>query len=946
MALNDNSAHVNSPVESAPAASSALSAQLQQELGGQPAKPQTLLGSVIGTVRDWLPGQHDQAKEASSDDMIAGLVADTVSALPVMNATTSGFVRAGLLYNPNQSIGDNAGSAALNFAGGFALNKVGRMGMADSALSKALTVRLGTGLASEAAINATVGFGFGAVLTGFSENTWLNGQGQFDPLHGVTNVLESGAAGAIFSVPAGFLGNRLAGAGSSLFGTETPLARTLTGITAGVGSGYASGAVFGGLDAVVNHRSLGDILESANEGGIIGGITGGVMMGATSFRMSGAEVPRTTDVAASSGASTDSSLPAHVEAPYAGAKSTDARVDAVDSSNSGNTAVERELYDRVNFKPTPPVSLKSAFEQFSSIESSTMSRYSVNPEKVGPFENFDQFFKMASRDKIPTREYSIDGLKAKIVVPEDFAAQLDQVRPLRQTLESPEAEAFRKLPGPVRDQAIIWHRQGDTTELSNLLAPYSVSPSDPALDAYSRLLSMPAGKSVLPEELIQLLRELPDSNRIQQVTLDDKPSYMNQYYAFKYGKPGFEAAATAAPGTGSITLYETEHPLLDTSDPLKTVRRTFMHEDSHMDDPVDPLFAKAASLEADGFYSTSHARDEIVENRADHYADFISPDADKFFELANKAPLRTMALASRLSKIMSGAPADAASPYADAWRGRIEYAEDNVRQAARQAAYDHMFGSDLQKATDAVSLLYSIGIPEDNPALIQIARQRPNTELATNALRTVVDHTPKADDAWSMLLAEAQPGQPARNDAMTVLSDTRFRFGSKADSYSRLLQSMGNPDSTPELFDLTQTMPDFQGRVSAFDELMNLTSQSPEAQHSIVARVIKQSPDLTAHALNYLAQNNQPIGDLVDAGVIRNLGADHDMEAVRPLLALTSERPDLNRFASAALNTYDRNVVRYYRRALAATTPSFRNFSLGNLLSNANLGLTPAADSK
>ena len=58
---------------------------------------------------------------------------------------------------------------------------------------------------------------------------------------------------------------------------ESALSTRLGQAVIGAGSGYAAGGVFGGVDAVMQHKSVLDTLKSINEGGMIGAAAGGAM---------------------------------------------------------------------------------------------------------------------------------------------------------------------------------------------------------------------------------------------------------------------------------------------------------------------------------------------------------------------------------------------------------------------------------------------------------------------------------------------------------------------------------------------------------------------------------------------------------------------------------------------------------------------------------------------
>ncbi len=143
----------------------AIGAQPSQNKLQDEATEHTIAGSVIGAVRDIIPGIKGTAQ---SNDQIAHIAADTIASLPMVKTVAGGAIRATMLIDPTKSWDANAGSFGLNFVEGLALNKVSKMAMPESGFSQLVSSKLGTGLASEAATHLTVGLGFGAIRTGFN----------------------------------------------------------------------------------------------------------------------------------------------------------------------------------------------------------------------------------------------------------------------------------------------------------------------------------------------------------------------------------------------------------------------------------------------------------------------------------------------------------------------------------------------------------------------------------------------------------------------------------------------------------------------------------------------------------------------------------------------------------------------------------------------------------
>lgn len=242
-------------------------------------KEQTIAGCVIGTVRGIFSepdSAQGQAERAQSNDQIAMIAADTIASIPKLKAVTGGVVRASLLVNPHESMSDNSLSFGTNALEGAALNKVSRLAMPESAFAKSLSVRLGTGLAAETASHLTVGFGFGAVKTTFNPDTWRGGMTAKGLADGAGDILKGGTVGALINVPAGMIGVRSAKGASALLSKDM-VSPHVANMIAGAGSGYASGSVFGGVDAVMHGKKWPEVLTQMHQSGLIGAGTGGLM---------------------------------------------------------------------------------------------------------------------------------------------------------------------------------------------------------------------------------------------------------------------------------------------------------------------------------------------------------------------------------------------------------------------------------------------------------------------------------------------------------------------------------------------------------------------------------------------------------------------------------------------------------------------------------------------
>jgi hypothetical protein len=1030
---------------------------------------QTLLGCVIGSARDLLPGKHDGLKEAQSDDQIARIVADTAVSLPIMRAVTGGLVRGAALINPHQSFKDNLSGFAVNALEGAALNKVGRLATADSALSTAFTSRLGQGFAGEAATQLTVGFGFGAVRTGFTKDTWYDSSGRLQLGAGLAETLKAGAIGAPINLVAGVVGGRIAKIGAPAIenGVNRGLgqlispqlsqsaSRIAAGAFASLGSGYASGAVFGGLDAVSAHRGWSDVLQAANEGGLIGAATAGIMGGASAMRWRGAEA------AGRQSASGESKLAAVLQplpsfslaesVPVAEAQRVQLR--DVNDRPVGPviTAEQFELYDRLNIVPRQRDSLSRLSGRLN--EHSTTSELRDVEVKESEGENGPVFTPV--KKQVTMRNYSIQGLPAEISLPAKYAEALNEVRPWRQVLDRPEAKEFNDLPAAVRARAARLYEkaagdEGASRELSSLLTGDQQERFAPYLEAYGKILEHPHGTKVLPEEMIPLLEDLPNPYRTKRVVLLPDEYVWNKERAHVYKAPDFKAGATARPIAKEMEFYNLKHDDLGRRDSLSYVRSYIQHEDSHFDDPVDAVFAAGAQLEKDGYYQSEHARRKPVENRAVHHAQFLDVDADDFLILAKEAPIRTSVIARRVENLLNEAKRDN-NPYAQKWRNRIDYVKSKVDGRARVALNEHLDSDDAEQVKNAALVLKTIGgktaqpdleaaaiknrgnnafntlmdtatelagapidrmrylvsladrqpqlrdsamerlralgeqtagagplfadllqrqgslaqslaeirtqlngggakqlaaiqalramaADGDLPALKQIVKDAASIENRTAAMDAVLERLANDGERFAYLRGLTGPDSPLRQEAIERMGSLH---GQQAAEWVRFYDAAGNPDKTPQLLELAVFMTEESGRNQAFDQLMRHTEEQPDSQLSFAQYIMRNAPDMTAHALNYLNTHDLPLAQIADAAMINRAGRNQAHEAIQPLMRIALERPDLEPLVRKVLGNYRHTLISHYGRLMEREVSAFQVPKVHELK---NLGLRFASN--
>jgi hypothetical protein len=940
----------------------------------------TLGGTVIGKVRDFFCGQASSAEarstQAKSNDEMALIAADTMAALPMVKTFTAGIVRASILVDPHKSISDNAASFGLNLAEGLALNKVSKLTLPESGLSQYTASRLGTGLVAESATHLSAGFGFGAIRAGFNPDTWKDQSGNFDAKTGSENLLKAGAVGALFNLPAGMIGSRVARASSGfLLSTEISGSARMAQAVAGISSGYAAGGVFGGLDAVMQGKGVSGILEGINQGGMVGAFGGGLMGSLQKPH----ELPTLRQSSDNRNGAPASELRLETQ------NATDNQAGKLRSFNGEITddlVLQRrqrwfpetewttQLFDKLNFAPKTE-RIAEVTKRLIPQPNEERSFYRSNPEEQGPFKDFNDFFSRVQTEKRDYRVYTVKDQPVKIAIPEDYAQSLDQVRAARITMAKP--SMLDSLNPKLKLDVLEWLNQNDAKSRLKLAQVYSPDEIQQLksqvdikqlIDAAQLMKTHPHAQRALPEDIIPLIDELPNRTTVKNLIMVDEPFYQDPWLRFQY-KPTFKAAATAESTTGTVTFYETARPLDGAPQTSNTIRSKLFHEDSHLVPNMEEHYEPAAALEKDGFYTSEYSRRNVDENYAEHRGTvFLMPDGDEFLAMAEEAPLRTIVIARQLAKTLSDTPKDMQSPYADKFQNRVQFVEDHIVPWGRELLKWHLENGDVASKTNAAKLLGLVGTEEHIDILkphlrlggvTDNGKPIPEAELAKtafNSINEILKKTP--DQQFDFLVEQGRPGQPFREQALDLLAQTDDprRF-----SYGRLLHLAGSSDNMRAIVDLIPSMYGRQGAQMAFNEVINLSKDSPfgaEFRTSLAMKMLNEAPHLRADALKVLRDSataetlptlrklvgssdaevrrisskivssivGEQVTALRDKGapvssqMVKDLLSTNDNDAVKPLLRVAVSPFPSAREAQAGLERFNSQIVRYYAQRL------------------------------
>lgn len=569
----------------------------------------TLAGKAIGTVWDFVAGapvsQEAKAVRAQEADQYAEIAADTFAAIPKFKSTVGGLARGVLLadISGTKSVGAWSADFATNVAEGALLNQAGKLALQDGALTKLVGKKLGGGLASELTMHGISGAAFGAVKSGFNIDAARDQQGNFSGTKYFENLAVNTSVGGLIGIPAGAIGSRFGKVVSSKLGTSAEssvLSHTLRQTVTAGSSGFAGGAVFGGVESIHEAKSLSDVLAGTLKGGAIGFLTAGA---------TGAFEPRIKTSSTLSlnksaheplGGHLSDHLPAsksaiNIESALANAPAgarangeksqRDRRLDNLYGEGDEQFGTKRDLtkereltvvheqpaftYESLAFKPkevfirefesklklvaTEERTMRRMPEGAPKTHDELLAQIEAIKAETGKFDFNEYFHKMTVPEAVQVNVYEVAGLPMKVVVPVEYANKLGEVRDLRRIVEMP--SPYDNV--PLGDKIAIASKlnAGDATVLAPFMSPADITKSVPVIQAGLALTKHPLANRALPEDLVPILQSLPNPGLIKEVVLLNAPDFSNAYYSAKYGQPNFKAAADVSHG-GVVTHYE------------------------------------------------------------------------------------------------------------------------------------------------------------------------------------------------------------------------------------------------------------------------------------------------------------------------------------------------------------------------------------------------------
>lgn len=321
-----------------------------------------------------------------------------------------------------------------------------------------------------------------------------------------------------------------------------------------------------------------------------------------------------------------------------------------------------------------------------------VARHKIDPEKPRSAAPVDEFLEapvpgranlpITDKDKIaalpeyqranPLEErdvltYKVKGRDLEIVIEPEYARKLDEVRQLRLTAS----------------------RAAD---------------SDPqiaaaAQEAVKTLKDHPLKDAVLPEQVLQMLPDLPNSSTIKRIEL-----------------LGLKGSSDDTFGTTLADASRLRHLRLFEGTNQNNLRWVLQHENAHFlqykfGNEFDAFEAagRVDNINEKGFFGRQYARKNGDEDYAVHFGEFFTNgNPADFALLAHAAPARAIAAAAMLKRALSDHPENAASNFHKQFAERIKYVENQILPAYRQQMEAALKSGDLKQIDSHLMFVNSL----------------------------------------------------------------------------------------------------------------------------------------------------------------------------------------------------------------------------------------------
>lgn len=291
--------------------------------------------------------------------------------------------------------------------------------------------------------------------------------------------------------------------------------------------------------------------------------------------------------------------------------------------------------------------------------------------------------------------YKVKGRDLEIVIEPEYARKLDEIRQLRLTAS----------------------RSAD---------------SDPqiaaaAQEALKTLKDHPLRDAVLPEQVLQMLPDLPNSSTIKRIEL-----------------LGLQGGSDTTFGRTLADASALRHLRLFAGTDQNNLRWVLQHENAHFlqykfggEFEAFEAAGRVDNINEKGFFGRHYARKNADENYAVHFGEFFTNGNPADFALmAHAAPARAIAAAAMLKRALGDHPENASSNFHKQFAERINYIENQILPAYKQQMEAAFKSGDLKQIEAHLMFVNSLRGTEGGRAMAEsLIKQDAQPALLKDAIR-------------------------------------------------------------------------------------------------------------------------------------------------------------------------------------------------------------------
>lgn len=496
--------------------------------------------------------------------------------------------------------------------------------------------------------------------------------------------------------------------------------------------------------------------------------------------------------------------------------------------------------------------------------------------------DWEHHWKLMDFGYMPHRVYEVKGLKTRILVPEEYAVQLDEVRSLRRRLEVPGAYHDLPVEGKLALQAGA--AKGDASDFGKWIPREEIPRTITMLDAAMKLRQHPLRDRVLPEDLVPVLDALPQSQLLKEIVLGDKSHNTDMFKRVLYEDEKFSSAATIGESGsmgfprattenyfGEYVAHELSHmtkwasttfsKMFDQAHSVDIVEGNINHKKSRLARRNDPTQGNVE--EPSIYHPTEHAARNLDEAWAVPMGEyFMGSDPDMMFVYASRAPVRSLVLSAALEHgIKSGGKVEPGS-LRESLLKRAEHIDDVVKPMAQAQLVQTIKNGTAEQRLAAVDLLGRFGNSSHIEELRAVALDGRSTQAVPDGTKS---RTLRSAAFEAIVRLSADSPQKQLQVALTEgLSRPEFRVAARdfvfrtndarSPAYRKILEFDGNPSDIEHLVKVISDdrYNDAHGQSLAYREIMKSLKNNPSQQVAWSTRMFGSMPGVRNDVMGHM----------------------------------------------------------------------------------------------